>query len=95
MSQISSMSRWQISRDDWSVTVNRSGLVTLDDLRWITGSNDDVPVPAVHLRARTRAEAVTLLTMIAEGRFEELNAAPWVSSELLPPYERDLFGESP
>ena len=81
-----------ISNGNWSVTVAVSGLMSLDDLSWITGSSDDTPIPTLHLRAQTRDEAVDLLRSIAEGRIDSVRAAPWVAYENLPP-RRDLFRE--
>jgi hypothetical protein len=80
-----------ISSGNWAVTVDVSGLMSLDDLSWITGSSDDVPIPTVHLRAQTRGDVVDMLRSIAEGRIDAVRAAPWVAFEKLPPHRRDLF----
>ena len=80
-----------VSSRDWAVTVAVSGLMSLDDLSWITGSLDDIPIPTVYLRAQSRAEVVGMLRSIAEGRIDAVRAAPWVAFEELPPHRKALF----
>lgn len=80
-----------VSSGNWAVTVSVRGLMSLDDLSWITGGANDIPNPTLHLRAETRSEVVGILRAIAEGRVDVVRAAPWVAFEKLPPQRNDLF----
>jgi hypothetical protein len=80
-----------ISNGDWSVTVQVSGLMTLDDLGRITGGDDDAPSEELFLRARSRGQAVEMLTLIAEGNVDRVRAGSWTPFDRVPPHEGDLF----
>jgi hypothetical protein len=80
-----------ISNGDWSVTVQVSGLMTLDDLGRITGGDEDVPPETLFIRARSRRQAVEMLTLIAEGDIEKARAESWSPFDRVPPHESDLF----
>jgi hypothetical protein len=82
-----------ISNGDWSVTVQISGLLTLDDLGWITGCDDDVPSEELFIRAKSRSQAVEMLTRIAKGDIERVRSEQWTPFDQVPPYEADLFRE--
>lgn len=77
-----------ISRGDWAVTVEVSGLMTLDDL---PGSEADIPTESLHLRAKSREEAAEMLTKMARGELDAIQAAGWVPFDQLQPYKEDLF----
>lgn len=80
-----------ISNGDWSVTVQVSGLMTLDDLGWITGNDADVPLDELFIRAKSRSQAVEMLTLIARGEIEEVRSQQWTPFDRVPPHEADLF----
>ena len=81
-----------VSYDDWALSVHVSGRLTLDDLSWITGSDDDIAIPPLCQRAASRQTVAAMLTMMAQGQLEELRAIPgWVPPEQLPPYQGDFF----
>jgi hypothetical protein len=80
-----------ISNGDWSVTVQVSGLMTLDDLSWITGSDDDVPSGELFIRADSRRQAVEMLTRIAQGDIEGIRSEPWTPFDQVAPFKGDLF----
>lgn len=80
-----------ISNRDWSVTVQISGLMTLDDLSRITGSDDDVPSEELFIRANSRSQAIEMLTLIAKGDIERVRSAHWTPFDKVPPYKGDLF----
>ena len=80
-----------VSRGDWAITVQVSGLVTLDDLSWITGSPDDQPTPSFYLRDVPDARLVGLLEALAQGNIENVLKAGWLPFDELPPYTRDFY----
>jgi hypothetical protein len=79
-----------ISNGDWSVTVQVSGLMTLDHLGSIE-RNHDVPYQELFIRAKSRSEAVEMLTSIAGGEIEKVRSDRWAPFDQVPPYESDLF----
>jgi hypothetical protein len=79
-----------ISNGDWSVTVQVSGLMTLDDLGSIE-RNHDAPVDELFIRANSRNQTVEMFTLIARGEIEKLLSHQWTAFEQVPPYEIDLF----
>jgi hypothetical protein len=77
-----------IESQGWAVTVQVSGLMTLDDLSEI----EDGKLPdALYIRANSRAEAVDMLTKMALGQLVAVRAGAWVPFDRLPPYTCDLF----
>ncbi len=80
-----------VSHGDVAITVQVSGLVTLDDLSWITGSPDDVPMPSYHLRNVPDEELVNLLEELAQGNLEFVLKAGWLPFDKLPPYTGDFY----
>jgi len=80
-----------IGNGDWAVTVQVSGLMTLDDLRWIAGSDDNIPLAAHFIRATSKSQAIDMLVLIANGDIERVRSEPWTQFEGVAPYERDLF----
>ena len=75
-----------IERDDWGLSVWVSGLLSLGDLSWITGSDDDKPLPEACRRATDRAEAARVMALVASGRAAEVLASPgWMAYEQVPP----------
>lgn len=83
-----------VSRGTVSLTVETSGLLILDDLSWITGSDADQPIPSRFLRANSRRQVAHALCAVAEGRFEEVLLLPWSDFEAQPPLGASLFGRS-
>ena len=79
-----------IGYGDWSVTVQVSGLMTLDDLGSIE-RNHDAPVDELFIRAKSRFQTVEMLTLIARGEIEKLLSHEWTAFEGIAPYETDLF----
>jgi hypothetical protein len=77
-----------IGHGDWAITVTVFGLMILDDMRAL--SNDKASEESV-IRAKSRQEAVAMLTLMAKGQIEEVRAANWVSRNRLPPYKQPLF----
>jgi hypothetical protein len=73
---------------DRAITVTVYGLMVLDDMR---GLESGQITPELFKRAASREEAVNLLTMMAKGQVEKVQAADWVPRDELPPYERALF----
>jgi hypothetical protein len=80
-----------ISNGDWSVTVQVSGLMTLDDLSWITGSDDDVPSEELFIRADSKRQAIEMLTRIAQGDIEGIRSESWTPFDQIPPFKGELF----
>lgn len=83
-----------VSNEDWSVTVQVSGLMTLSDMRLIEAMVRDpsIKLPEeLHIRAKSRQEAFDMLSMMARGEIEAVRSAPWSLFDQVPPYERDLF----
>ena len=80
-----------IGNGDWAVTVTVYGLMILDDMREL--ENDEV-CEELFIRAKSRNEAVAMLTLMAQGKIEDVRAAGWVPREQLPPYKRALFRKS-
>jgi hypothetical protein len=80
-----------ISNGDWAVTVQVSGLMTLDDLGWITGSDDDVPSEELFIRADSRRQAIETLTRIAQGDVDGIRSESWTSFDQVPPSKGNLF----
>jgi hypothetical protein len=76
-----------IGYGDWAVTVTVFGLMILDDMREIESGI----APELFKRAASRDEAIGLLTMMAKGQVEQVQAAGWVPRDQLPPYTRALF----
>jgi hypothetical protein len=73
---------------DWAVTVTVYGLMILNDMR---GIEDGHIAPELFKRAASREEAVSLLSLMAQGQVQKVRAAGWVPRDKLPPYERALF----
>jgi len=80
-----------VSRGDWAITVQVSGLVTLDDLSWITGSQDDRPTPSVYLRDLPNERLIPILEALAGGNIDPVLKAGWRPFDELPPYSRDFY----
>jgi hypothetical protein len=77
-----------VESQGWALTVQVSGLMTLDDLSEI----EDGKLPdALYIRANSRAEAVDMLTKMALGQLVAVRAGAWVPLDQLPPYMCDLF----
>ncbi len=79
-----------IGYGDWAVTVTVYGLMILDDMREI----DSGIAPELFKRAVSREEVAGLLTMMAKGQLEQVQAAGWVPRDQLPPYIHALFRQS-
>src|ERR1700720_1329347 len=60
-----------IGHGDWAVTVTVYGLMILDDMREI---EDDKIGPELFKRAASREEVITMLTLMAQGRVDEVRA---------------------
>ena len=81
-----------LCHSDWSLTAQVSGLLTLDDLSWITaGRSVDEMIPSLYLRATSRGQVRDLLLAMAEGRLDEVKRAGWREYDLVPPWTKDLF----
>lgn len=80
-----------VSFGDWAVTVQVSGLMTLDDLSWITGSEDDKPVESLYIRAQSCSQALEMLLTMARGEIDKVRAARWTPRDQVPPFKRNLF----
>lgn len=79
-----------IGHGDWAVTVTVYRLMILDDMREI----ENGIASELFKRAVSRDEAIGLLTMMAKGQLEQVQAAGWVPRDELPPYTRALFRQS-
>lgn len=77
-----------IGHGDWAVTVTVYGLMILDDMRDMDhgGFGEES-----FRRAGSREEAIAMLTLMANGKIEEVKAAGWVARDQLPPYQKALF----
>lgn len=73
------------------MTVQVSGLMTLDDLSWVTGSDEDVPSQKRFIRADSRSEVVEILSRMVQGDIEKVLSEPWAPFDEITPYNRDLF----
>ena len=73
---------------DWAVTVTVFGLMILDDMRNMKEGGFG---EALFKRAASRTEAVAMLTLMANGKVQDVRAAGWVPRDQLPPYETALF----
>jgi hypothetical protein len=80
-----------VSHGDWAVTVQVSGLMTLDDLSWITGSKKSKPVEPLYIRAKSRSEALEMLLKMARGEVDAVRAARWKPFDKAPVFKRNLF----
>jgi len=80
-----------LSHGEWAITVQVSGLVTLDDLSWITGSVEDKPTESLYMRDLPRERLTALLIALANGEFEAVLASGWLPYDQIPPYERDYY----
>jgi hypothetical protein len=83
-----------VSNEDWSVTVQVSGLMTLSVMRLIEAMVHDpsIKLPEeLPIRAKSRQEVFDSLSMMARGEVEAVRSAPWAPFDQVPPYERDLF----
>jgi hypothetical protein len=74
-----------IGHGDWAVTVTVFGLMILDDMR------EGASGGALYKRAASRDEAARVLTQMARGEIEVVQAAGWTPRDQVPPWERDLF----
>jgi hypothetical protein len=80
-----------LSNGGWGITVQVSGLVTLDNLSWITGSIEDKPIESLYMRDVPRDQLILLLSALTQGEFETVLAASWVPYDRLSAYERDYY----
>jgi hypothetical protein len=78
----------------WAVTAQVSGLLTLSDLRGITGSPNDRPNPELYIRATSREQVKSMLLALAEGRLSDVRNVSWNPLSQVPPYKEDLFKRS-
>jgi hypothetical protein len=77
-----------IGYGDWAVPVTVYGLMILDDMRELPNGP---PGPELFKRAASREEAVTLLTLMAQGEIDAVRKAGWVPRDQVPAWKRDLF----
>jgi hypothetical protein len=75
-----------VGHGDWAVTVTVYGLMILDDMRGQPGGG-----PTLFKRAKSRDEAIHLLTLMARGEINAVRVAGWTLRDQVPPWERDLF----
>jgi hypothetical protein len=77
-----------VGHGDWAVTVTVTvyGLMILDDMRGPPGGG-----PTLFKRAKSRDEAIHLLTLMARGEINAVRVAGWTLRDQVPPWERDLF----
>jgi hypothetical protein len=86
---------------DWGLSAKVSGLVTLSDTSWITGSPSDAPKNArhmmddLHMRDIPDQELILLMCELARGNIDRVRAAPWRSYEQLPRFVRDYYRRAP
>jgi hypothetical protein len=80
-----------LTRGHWSISVNVSGLVTLSDDFWLTGSDSDKPREPLFMRDVPRDRLTELMSALAKGELEKVFDAHWVQEHRLPPYKRDYF----
>jgi hypothetical protein len=59
-----------VHESDWAISVYTSGLVTLENV-------EDLEVEPRHLFPNSRGEVRDMLEALAEGRLDEVFAAPW------------------
>lgn len=77
-----------IGHDDWAITVTVYGLMILDNMH---ESAEGEPGTELFRRATSREEVTRLLTLMARGEVEAVQAAGWLPRDQVPPWERDLF----
>src|SRR5437764_1105287 len=74
-----------ITYGDWAVTVTVFGHMILDDM---SGLDEGIIEPELFKRAASRNEAIVTLSLIAEGKVDEVRSAGWLPRAQLSPYER-------
>ena len=88
-----------ISREDWAISVTVFGRVTLIDLSWITGSENDHPKNARHMmdnlymRDVPDDKLIQLMAALVRGEIDRVRSADWRTAAKLPPYVRPYYRE--